>query len=360
MATVTCNAFSAMTASLDSFEANTVERHACGDDDVVFDIKFCGICHTDVHFVKNDLGMSAYPLTPGHELAGVVTAVGKNVSKLAVGDKVGVGCMVDACHACKNCNKFEEQYCATGSTFTYGGMSTYGRAGPNGKPTVGGYSDVMVVHERYAIKVPADAPLDQVAPLLCAGITMYDPLVRFGCSLGGKKVGIAGIGGLGMMGIKIAAAMGCEVTAISTSANKEAMSMSMGAAKFLLTSDAAAMAAAAGSLDIVLDTVSANHELMPYANLLCGDGQMTLIGLTTEPFSVPGAPFLFSQKSLRGSLIGGTQRTQEMIDFCCSKGVYPDIKVIPATEVMDVLKKLEEKNDSIVRYVIDCATIPKK
>jgi uncharacterized zinc-type alcohol dehydrogenase-like protein len=184
-----------MNPSLDSFEPTTVERHAPGADDVVFDIKFCGICHTDVHFIKNDLGNTQYPLTPGHELAGVVTAVGANVTSIAVGDNVGVGCMVDACHACKMCNKKEEQYCASGSTFTYGGVTAHGRAGPNGLPTVGGYSDKMVVHQRYAIKVPADAPLDKTAPLLCAGITMYDPLVRFGCAAGGKKVGIAGIGG---------------------------------------------------------------------------------------------------------------------------------------------------------------------
>lgn len=357
MAAVTANAFSAMSASLDSFKPNTVERYAAGDNDVVFDIKFCGICHTDVHFTKNDLGFSAYPMTPGHELAGVVTAVGKNVTKLAVGDKVGVGCMVDACQTCANCNKFEEQYCATGSVFTYGGMTKYGRAGPDGKPTHGGYSDKMVVNERYAIKIPANAELDKTAPLLCAGITMYDPLVRWGCADGSKKVGIAGIGGLGMMGIKIAAAMGCEVTAISTTASKEAMAKEMGAKNFVVISDAAAAKAAEGTLDIILDTISANHEIMPYASLLASDGQHTLIGLTTQPFSVPGAPFLFSQKSIRGSLIGGTQKTQEMIDFCCSKGVYPAIKVIDAKEISDTLKKLDEKNDSIVRYVIDCSTI---
>jgi uncharacterized zinc-type alcohol dehydrogenase-like protein len=235
--------------------------------------------------------------------------------------------MVDACQSCKSCNKFEEQYCATGSVFTYGGQTKYGRAGPDGLPTVGGYSDKMVVNERYAIKVPAGEPLDKVAPLLCAGITMYDPLVRFGCGGGGKKVGIAGIGGLGQMGVKIAAAMGCEVTAISTTASKEALAKEMGATHFVVISDPESAKAAVGTLDIILDTVSANHEMMPYADLLAADGQMTLVGLTTAPFTVPGAPFLFSQKSIRGTLIGGTQKTQEMIDFCCSKKIYPAIQV---------------------------------
>eukprot|EP00960_Hanusia_phi_P039500 753915-Hanusia_phi.AAC.31 len=349
------NGYAAMSADLGSLAPHKFDRYAPGDMDISFDIKYCGICHTDVHFIKNDLGFSQYPMVPGHELIGTVTAVGSKVTKFQVGDNIGVGCMVDSCMDCKYCKQNEEQYCNTGSTFTYGGVSKYGRCGPAGKPTAGGYSDKMVVNEHFAVKVPKDISLEKAAPLLCAGITMYDPIVEHGVKAG-TKIGIVGLGGLGMMGIKIAKAMGAEVTAISTSPNKEAGAKEMGATNFLLSSDADAMAKAAKSLDIILDTVSADHEVMPYIGLLATKGTHVMIGLTTKPLSVAGSALLFGRQNVTGSLIGGMQRTQEMIDFCCSKNIFPDVKVIGATEIKDALTKLEGKNDSLVRYVIDCGT----
>lgn len=333
-----------------------VERYDPGDDDVAFDIAYNGICHTDVHFVENDLGFSQYPLTPGHELIGVVTSVGKNVSKFAVGDHVGVGCMVDSCQTCKWCKADEEQYCATGSTFTYGGVTSYGRAGPNGNPTIGGYSTKMVVNEKFAVKVPKEAPLAAAAPLLCAGITMYDPLKAFGCKAG-MRVGIIGIGGLGQMGVKIAAAMGAHVIAISRSPGKKAEAMAIGANDFLVSTDANAMKAAAGSIDLLLDTISVCHDSETYSDLLATKGTMVMIGLQTTPVATACTKFLFKRISVTGSLIGGMKSTQEMMDFCVAHKIYPDIEVISKDQVCESLHKLKEGNDRIVRYVIDCSTI---
>jgi len=345
----------AMSASVDSIKPHKFDRHAMGDVDVCFDIAYCGICHTDVHFIQNALGFSQYPLVPGHELIGTVTAVGSKVTKFKVGDKIGVGCMVDACMSCDFCKRKDEQYCATGSVFTYGGVTKYGRAGPDGVPTAGGYSDKMVVNEHFGIKVPAETPLDKAAPLLCAGITMYDPLVYHGCKPG-MSVAIVGLGGLGQMGIKYAKAMGATVTGISTSPQKEADAKAMGCTNFLLSTDADAMGKAAKSFDLILDTVSADHELMPYIGTLKTDGKHVLIGLTGKPFSLPGAPFLFGRVSVTGSLIGGIERTQEMMDFSVKNNIYPNITVIKAPEIQGALEKLDKKSDTIVRYVIDCSS----
>lgn len=344
-----------MSASLDSLKPHKFDRYSAGDSDVSFDISYCGICHTDVHFIQNALGFSQYPLVPGHELIGKVTAVGSKVTKFKVGDLIGVGCMVDACLTCDKCKCKEEQYCATGSVFTYGGVTKYGRAGPDGVPTAGGYSDKMVVHEHFGIKVPEGTPLDKAAPLLCAGITMYDPLIYHGVKAG-MSVGIVGCGGLGMMGIKIAKALGATVTAISTSPQKEADAKSMGATDFLISTDAEAMGKAAKKFDLILDTVSADHELMPYIGTLKTDGKHVLIGLTGKPFSLPGAPFLFGRVSVTGSLIGGVERTQEMMDFCVKNNIYPNVQVIKGTEIQGALEKLDKKSDTMVRYVIDCSS----
>lgn len=334
-----------------------MERHAAGEKDISFDIKYCGICHTDIHFVENDLGFSQYPMVPGHELIGVVTAIGKGVTGWAVGDHVGVGCMVDACLDCRYCKRNDEQFCATGSTFTYGGVATYGRCGPaDGKPTIGGYSDKMVVHEHFAIHVPKDAPLDKAAPLMCAGVTMYEPLVMHKAGPG-VKVGIAGCGGLGTMGLKIAIAMGADVYAISSTASKKDDCMKMGCKGFILSSDEASMAAAAKSLDLILDTVSAVHDVNAEGSLLATDGTIVLLGLSTVPVSYAVPNFLFSRHTVTGSLIGGMKRTQEMMDFCCSKGIFPEVQVIGQDAIMESLTKLKTKNDSLIRYVIDCSTL---
>lgn len=346
----------AQSADLDSFETVDAERHDVGDDDVGFDLHYCGICHTDLHFVQNDMHSTQYPLCPGHELAGVVTSVGKNVTKFKVGDKVGVGCMVDSCLSCKNCAIDEEQYCDNGMTMTYGSQTTHGRAGPNGKQTMGGYSTKMVVNERFAIKLPDSAPLDKTAPLLCAGITLYDPIKAFGVKPG-MRVGIAGIGGLGMMGIKIAAALGADVTAISRCHAKEELAKSFGAKHYVAMSDEASVAAAAASLDLILDTVSACHDSDPYAKMLDKRGTLCMLGLQLTPVAVNATEFVFTRKQVTGSLIGGIARTQEMIDFCCSRDIYPDIEVIDVTKVTTALKALVNGNDASVRYVIDCKTI---
>jgi uncharacterized zinc-type alcohol dehydrogenase-like protein len=347
-------------AALDSFETMDLERHDVGDDDVGFDLAYCGMCHTDVHFAQNDMGVSQYPLVLGHELIGVVNEVGKNAAAkgYAVGDKVAVGCLVDSCLSCAFCDKGEEMYCAKGMVGTYGSTTQHGRAGPNGKQTMGGYSTKMVVNERFLIRVPEGAhdKLDKAAPLLCAGITMYDPLMEFGVKPG-MKVGIAGLGGLGQMGVKLAHKMGAEVTAISTTSSKEARAKEMGADHFLLSTDAAAMQAAAGTLDLILDTVSACHDSDPYAALLATKGTLVCIGLQTSNVSVGCHRMLFKRINVTGSLIGGIQRTQEMIDFCVKNDIYPEVQVINASEIPEKLQLLNTKNDTIVRYVIDCKTI---
>jgi uncharacterized zinc-type alcohol dehydrogenase-like protein len=346
----------AMSADLESFETIDATRHDVDDDSIGYDVLYCGICHTDLHFVHNDLGGTKYPLVPGHEVAGVVTEVGKNVTKFKVGDKVGVGCIVDSCLKCKECAADEEQYCENGMTMTYGYETTHGRAGPNGQQTMGGYSTRMVVNERFAIKIPDTAPLDKAAPLLCAGITLYDPIKQFGVKAG-TRVGVAGVGGLGMMGIKIAAALGAEVTAISRSKAKEAKAKSFGAKHFVSMNDEASVAAAAGSLDLILDTVSACHDSEPYANMLDKRGTLCMLGLQVTPVAVNATQFVFTRKSVTGSLIGGIKNTQEMIDFCCSRDIYPEIEVIDVTKAPDALQALADGNCSGVRYVIDCKTI---
>ena len=346
----------ATSADLKSFATIDAVRHDVGDDDVGFDLSYCGICHTDLHFINNDLGATTYPLVPGHELAGVVNEVGKNVTKFKVGDKVGVGCMVDSCLNCKSCLADEEQYCDNGMTMTYGSRTAHGRAGPNGRQTIGGYSTKMVVNERFAVKIPDNAPLDKTAPLLCAGITLYDPMKAFGvkpCT----RVGVAGVGGLGMMGIKIASALGAEVTAISRSNAKEAKAKSFGAKHFVAMNSEASVAAAADSLDLILDTVSACHDSQPYAKMLDKRGTLCMLGLQVTPVAVNATQFVFMRKSVTGSLIGGMKNTQEMIDFCCSRDIYPEIKVIDVAKAPDALQALADGNCSGVRYVIDCKTI---
>mmetsp|Transcript_23091 Transcript_23091/g.54887 ORF Transcript_23091/g.54887 Transcript_23091/m.54887 type:complete len:365 (+) Transcript_23091:66-1160(+) len=350
------NTFAAKSASLGSFEHMPMKRYAPGDYDVSFDIKYSGICHTDVHLVENDFGNSQYPLVPGHEMIGVVTSAGSKVSNFKVGDYVGVGCMVDSCQECKFCKMDEEQYCASGYTSTYGGVSQYGRCGEAGNPTIGGYSDKMVVHEKFAVKVPQNAPLDRAAPLLCAGITMYEPIIHHNV---GKdtKIGIVGLGGLGSMGVKIAVAKGANVTVLSTSPAKKEAALAMGASNFLVTTDKELMASAKGSLDIILDTVSADHAIIPYHELLCTDGKLVIIGINTQPFKVSGAHLIFGRHSLTGSLFGGMKRTQEMMDFCCANNVFPDIELVDSKQIMETLQKLKGKNDTAKRFVIDCSTI---
>jgi uncharacterized zinc-type alcohol dehydrogenase-like protein len=307
----------------------------------------------------NDLGATRYPIVPGHELIGTVAEVGKGAAGrgFAVGDVVGVGCIVDSCLTCRYCLGDEEQYCANEMTMTYGSETKHGRAGPNGRVTVGGYSTSFVVNSRFAIKIPAGVDdLAACAPLMCAGITLFDPIKAFGVREG-VRVGVAGVGGLGIMGIKIAAALGAEVTAISRTNGKEAKAKAAGAKHFVASSDAEAMKNAAGSLDLILDTISACHDSEPYAAMLDKKGTLCMIGLQTTPVAVNATQFVFNRIAVTGSLIGGIKNTQEMIDFCVEKKLYPEIKIIDAKEIPAALKSLSEGNDEGVRYVIDCKTI---
>jgi len=343
----------AKTAPDSKFSKIEISRNVAGDDDVTFDLKYCGICHTDVHFSGNDLGTTHYPIVPGHELAGVVTAVGKNVSKYQVGDQVGVGCIVDSCFDCSGCEAGEEQLCKNGMTGTYDGETKHGHIKTGSGWTFGGYSCSQTVHQRFIIKIPDGFPLEAAGPVFCAGITMYSPLVYWGADKGGKRVGVVGIGGLGQMGVRIAKAMGNTVTAVSTSPGKEAAAREIGADNFVVSTDPESMKAAADSLDLILNTVSAEHNLNTYLSLLDGKGVLVQMGLTLGPHPVSQLPLMFKKLSIAGSLIGGLPETQDCIDFCYEHNIIPRIKLVNCTELERVYQELSAKNDTIIRNVLD-------
>ncbi|CAL1690683.1 NADP-dependent alcohol dehydrogenase C 2 [Brevundimonas subvibrioides] len=329
-------------------------RRDPGADDVAIDIKFAGICHSDLHIVKNDLGNTVYPIVPGHEIAGIVTAVGANVTKFKVGDRVGVGCMVDSCRVCGPCKAGDEQYCVPGMTGTYGAPDKH--ADQSGETiTQGGYADKIVVDQDFVVTIPDSIPLDAAAPLLCAGITTYSPLKHWGIKPG-SKVAVIGLGGLGHMAVKQAAAMGAEVTVLSTSDRKKADAERMGARHFLINSDKTAMKAAAEKFDLIINTVSATHEIAGHLQLLAHDGTMVMLGLTTEALPVFAMPLLWRRRSVAGSLIGGIRETQEMLDFCAEHGLASDIEVIAPAQINEAYARLE-KSDVRYRFVIDMAQL---
>jgi uncharacterized zinc-type alcohol dehydrogenase-like protein len=340
------------------FKPMHFKRRAPGDYDVQIAMKYCGVCHSDLHFANNDLGNAVYPMVPGHELAGVCVSVGKKVTKFAKGDHVGVGCFVDSCLECSHCQAGEEQYCTKGCTFTYGAPAPHGRANPGpgfeSAPTYGGYSTQMVIHERFAIKIPKSYPLEKAGPLMCAAITMYDPLKHFGAKAG-TRVGIMGLGGLGTMGVKLAKALGCHVTVISRAESKRKYAMSIGADNYIAAADATQMAAAAKSLDLILDTISASHPVASYLSLLDINGSIIVLGICTEPFAVPQLPLIFGRNGIHGSVIGGIASTQEVVDLCAAKNIYPETKVVPVTDLNVVYEALSSGNDSGIRYVLDIA-----
>ncbi len=318
-----------------------------------FDLKYCGVCHTDVHFANNDLGNTTYPCVPGHELAGIVTKVGTNVTKLAVGDKVGVGCIVDSCLDCGKCQGSEQQYCDKGFTMTYAYPITHGHLATDRGYTLGGYSGKYTVRQDFAVKIDKSYPLEAAGPIMCAGITVYSPLVQWGCLKGGKKVGVVGIGGLGQMAIKLAKAMGNEVTAISTSPNKAEIAKSIGAKHFVVSKDEEGMKKAANSVDVILNTVAANHELNAYLPLLRTQGVIVMLGVSTNPHAVPILPLLMKGLSISSSSIGGIRDTQNVMDFCTKHKILPETKLITQDDLPEVYDKLAGKNDSITRYVLD-------
>nr|WP_295659535.1 NAD(P)-dependent alcohol dehydrogenase [Polymorphobacter sp.] len=348
----TANAYAAQSADT-PLAPFSFTRRDVQPDDVAIDILFCGVCHSDLHTARSEWGGTQYPCVPGHEIVGRVTAVGGNVSKFAVGDVVGVGCMVDSCGHCPSCNDGEEQYCeTTGFVGTYNGTDTV-----LGGYTFGGYSDHIVVDQGFVLTVSHDeADLAAVAPLLCAGITTYSPLRHWKVGPG-QKVGIVGLGGLGHMGVKIAAAMGAEVYVFSTSPNKRDDAIRLGAKDLIVSKDADAMTAHANSFDFILDTVAASHDLDALTSLLKRDGTLTLVGVPEHPHPSPTVGnLIFKRRSIAGSLIGGIAETQEMLDFCRDHKLTADIEMIAIDEIDTAYDRMV-RSDVKYRFVIDMASL---
>jgi len=325
-------------------------RREARTHDVVIDIKFCGICHSDIHQVRDEWGGARFPMVPGHEIAGIVTSVGSGVSKFKVGDRVGVGCFVDSCRKCANCKAGLEQYCTDG-----GMVGTYGSADSDGTITMGGYSDHIVVDENYVLRIPQNLPLDAAAPLLCAGITLYSPLKHWGAGPG-KNVAIVGLGGLGHMGVKIAHALGANVTVLSQSLSKEADGKRLGADSYYATSDPKTFEKLAGTFDLIINTVSAELDWNAYVSLLKTDGTMVIVGIPETAIPVHAFSLVVGRRSLAGSLIGGIKETQEMLDFCGKHDIVSDIEVVAVTGIDAAFDRVV-KSDVRYRFVIDLATI---
>ncbi|MEU0049752.1 NAD(P)-dependent alcohol dehydrogenase [Streptomyces sp. NPDC006184] len=346
MTTVAAYAAPAAKAPL---ERTTIERRAVGEYDVLIDIKFAGICHSDIHQVREGWGEAIFPMVPGHEIAGVVAEVGSGVTRFRAGDRVGVGCMVDSCRECENCLKGLEQYCLKGM------VGTYNAVGKDGEPTYGGYSEKIVVDENYVVRIPDGLSLDVAAPLLCAGITTYSPLRHWNAGPG-KKVAVVGLGGLGHMAVKIAHAMGAEVTVLSQSLRKKDDGLKLGADHYHATSDPKTFEELAGSLDLIVSTVSAPMDFGALLSLLKVDGALVNVGAPEEPVALNLFSVIGGRKTLAGSMIGGIQETQEMLDFCAEHGIGAEIELISAAEVNEAYERVLA-SDVRYRFVIDTATI---
>ena len=332
-----------------TFSSFDFTRRPIGAHDVLIDIEYCGICHSDIHQAKNewsDTMPAVYPMVPGHEIIGRVSQVGDSVTKFNVGDAAGIGCFVDSCRECSPCKGGFEQYCIQGAAFTYNGTEM-----DRETPTYGGYSNKYVIDEKYALKVNATGDLSGLAPLLCAGITTYSPLRRFNVGPG-QKVGVVGLGGLGHMGVKLAKAMGADVTVFSTSPGKEQAAKDLGADHFVISRNAEAMEALRNSFNFILDTVSAPHEVMPYISLLGMNGVMVVVGVPTEPTTIHQVGLIMGNRILAGSLIGGIPETQEMLDFCAEHNVTADVEVITPDRIEEAYDRTI-KSDVRYRFVID-------
>ncbi|WP_353952995.1 NAD(P)-dependent alcohol dehydrogenase [Knoellia sp. S7-12] len=334
------------------FEAVEIERRDLRDDDVRIDVAFAGICHSDIHTVRDEWGPAHYPIITGHEVAGTVSAVGSAVTKHKVGDRVGVGCLVDSCAECENCKNSQEQFCTKGSVGTYNAQNY------DGEWAAGGYSQQIVVTERMVVRIPEGLELDEAAPLLCAGITTYSPLKRWGSGTG-RKVAVVGVGGLGHMGVKIAKAMGAEVSTLSRSSAKAEDAKGLGSSNHIATSDTDAMKAARGSFDLILNTVSADLDMETYLKLLRPNGALVNVGIPESPYSVGAFNLIGGNKVLTGSNIGGIAETQEMLDFCAEHGIGATIETIDASDTATVDAAYERVVAGDVRYrvVIDTSTI---
>ncbi len=325
------------------------ERREVGPHDVLIEIAYCGVCHSDLHQIRNDWFPGIFPMVPGHEIVGKITAVGAHVKKFKVGDKAGVGCLVDSCRDCENCHRGLEQFCQNGWVGTYNAM------GKDGQPTYGGYSNNVVVHKDFVLHISDKLPLDAAAPLLCAGITTYSPLRHWKVGKG-HKLAVLGLGGLGHMAVKFGVAFGAEVTVLSTSADKEAAARKLGAHNFVVTTDALQLDKVMGSFDFILDTVSAVHDINSYLALLKVDGTHICVGVPSEPSGIAAFSLIGGRKSLAGSLIGGLPETQEMLDYCAEHNIVSDIELIEMKDIEAAYIRMV-KGDVRYRFVIDMATL---
>ncbi|MFJ9194940.1 NAD(P)-dependent alcohol dehydrogenase [Streptomyces globisporus] len=330
-------------------ERTTIERRPVGEFDILIDIKFAGICHSDIHQARDGWGEGIFPMVPGHEIAGIVAETGSGVTRFKVGDRVGVGCMVDSCGRCDACLMGREQHCAEGNTQTYNALDR------SGEPTYGGYSTHLVVTEKFAVSIPEGIALDEAAPLLCAGITTYSPLKRWGAGPG-KKVAVVGLGGLGHMAVKIAHALGAEVTVLSQSLRKKDDGLKLGADHYYATSDPKTFEELAGTFDVILSTVSAPLDFGAYLGLLRTEGTLVNVGAPEEPISLYLFSLILGNRSIAGSAIGGIKETQEMLDFCAVHGLGAEIEVIEASQVNEAYERVLA-SDVRYRFVIDTATI---
>ncbi|OMP01630.1 Alcohol dehydrogenase superfamily, zinc-type [Corchorus olitorius] len=321
-------------------------RRPIGEKDVALKVLYCGICHTDLHMIKNDWGYSIYPLVPGHEIVGEVTEVGSKVSKFKVGDKVGVGYMVGSCRSCDDCSDNLENYCPKM-------IPTCGAKYHDGTITYGGFSDTMVADEHFVVRIPDNMPLDAAAPLLCAGTTVYSPMKYYGLDKPGLHLGVVGLGGLGHVAVKFAKAMGAKVTVISTSPSKKQEALEiLGADSFLVSRDEDQLKAAKGTMNGIVDTVSAKHDLQPLLGLLKNHGKLVLIGVPVKPYELPAASLILGRKLVGGSNVGGLEETQEMIDFAAKHNVTANVEVIPMDYVNTAFERLA-KADVRYRFVVD-------
>ncbi len=326
----------------------TIERRQPGPQDVLIDILYCGICHTDIHQARDEWGGAIFPMVPGHEIVGKVVKTGDQVTKWKTGDIVGIGCFIDSCRECQACKAGEEQYCERGPSFTY---NSYERDGKT--PTYGGYSTRITVDENYLVRIPDGIPLTGAAPLLCAGITTYSPLRHFGVKAG-DRVAIVGLGGLGHMGVKFAKALGATVTVLSHSPNKREDALRLGAHDFVSTRDADAFQKHSGQFDFILDTLSAQHDYNAYLNLLRLDGTMVLVGVP-DPSPLSAFSLIARRRRLAGSMIGGIRETQEMLNFCAAHSISADVEVIPIQKVNEAFERML-RSDVRYRFVIDSAS----
>jgi alcohol dehydrogenase (NADP+) len=343
----TTKAYAAVSAT-EPLAPTTIERRDVGPHDVRIDIKYAGICHSDIHTARSEWGPAPYPVVVGHEIAGIVAEVGSAVTRYAVGDRVGVGCMVDSCGECAYCTRGEEQYC------TQGNVGTYASTGADGQPTQGGYAQSIVVTERFVLRIPDGLGLDVAAPLLCAGITTYSPLKHWNAGPG-RRVAIVGLGGLGHVAVRIAAAMGAEVTVLSQSLKKREDGLRLGAVAYHATGDPDTFTELADSFDLIVNTVSAQIDVDAYLSLLAVDGTLVNVGAPEKPLSLHTFSLIMKRRSFAGSTIGGIAETQEMLDFCAAHGIGAEIEIIPAARINEAYDRVVA-SDVRYRFVIDAGT----